>query len=105
MTKRVLRYDHDKKKVVEVEPKTKARKSDGSFMNVVGAYSEAKPLVSEGLGCMKSQVPEMRKAIRDRGIVGAHVKDNGQIEFTSRRARKQVGKMRGLHDNDGGYGD
>lgn len=69
------------------------------------AYSTAKPLVSEGLGCMKAQVPEMREAIRKRGIVGATVMDNGQIEFTSRRARKQVADMRDLHDNDGGYSE
>jgi len=69
------------------------------------AYNTARPLVSEGPGCMKAQVPEMREAIREHGIVGAHVRDSGQIEFTSRKARKQVLKMRGLVDNDGGYGD
>jgi hypothetical protein len=69
------------------------------------AYNTAKPLVSEGVGCMKAQVPEMREAIREHGIVGAHVRDSGQIEFTSRKARKQVLKMRDLLDNDGGYGD
>lgn len=69
------------------------------------AYSTAEPLVSEGVGCMKSQVPDMREAIRAEGIVGAHVRDNGQIEFTSRKARKQVMAMRGLHDSDGGYSD
>ena len=69
------------------------------------AYNSAKPLVSEGVGCMKAQVPEMREAIKEHGIVGAHVKDNGQIEFTSRRARRQVLEMRGLHDQDGGYSD
>ena len=69
------------------------------------AYNSAKPLVSEGVGCMKAQVPEMREAIREHGIVGAHIRDSGQIEFTSRKARKQVMKMRGLHDNEGGFGD
>ena len=72
---------------------------------VTNTYSTAKPLVSDGLGCMKAQVPEMRQAIADRGIVGAHVLDNGQIEFTSRRARREIGAMRGLHDNDAGYSD
>lgn len=72
---------------------------------VANTYTTAKPLISEGVGCMKSQVPEMRDAIRSHGIVGAHVRDNGQIEFTSRKARKQVLAMRGLHDNDGSYSD
>jgi hypothetical protein len=69
------------------------------------AYNTAKPLVSEGVGCMKAQVPEMREAIREHGIVGANVKDNGQIEFTSRRARKETLRMRGLIDQDAGYSD
>lgn len=73
--------------------------------SIATTYSDANPLVNDGVGCMKAQVPEMREAIRKRGIVGARVKDNGQIEFTSRRARKQVLAMRGLHDNEAGYSD
>ena len=69
------------------------------------AYSTAKPLVSEGVGCMKAQVPEMREMLKSRGIQGAHVRDNGQIEFTSRKARKQVMAARGLRDNEAGYSD
>jgi hypothetical protein len=72
---------------------------------IANTYSTAKPLVSDGLGVMKAQVSDMRAAIQSKGIVGAHVRDNGQIEFTSRKARKQVADMRGLHDNDGSYGE
>lgn len=68
-------------------------------------YSEHDPCVSEGCGVMKSQVMEMRAAIRERGIQGAQVLDSGQIRFTSRRARKELLSMRGLVDNDGAYGD
>ena len=68
-------------------------------------YQDHAPLISEGLGCMKSQVSEMREAIRERGIQGAHVRDSGQIEFTSRQARADVCHMRGLADADGGYSD
>ena len=67
------------------------------------AYSGANPLLSEGLGCMKAQVPEMRQEIRKRNIQGVKVRDSGKLEITSRRGRKQVCKMRGLVDNDGGY--
>ena len=73
--------------------------------SVTNTYSTAKPLVSDGVGVMKAQVSEMREAVRKEGIVGAHVRDNGQIEFTSRNARKRVLAMRGLHDNEGSYGD
>ena len=68
-------------------------------------YSEHDPLISEGCGVMKAQVGETRDAIRLHGIVGASVHDNGQIRFTSRRARKEFLAMRGLHDSQGGYSD
>lgn len=68
-------------------------------------YQEHDPLVSDGLGCMKTQVPEMREAIKAHAIQGVRVRDNGQLEITSRRGRKELLKMRGLVDNDGGYGD
>ena len=71
------------------------------------AYSESKPLLSDGLGCMRSQVPEMREAIKKHRIQGVRVLDSGQLEITSRRGRKEVGLMRPvpLHDAEGGYGD
>lgn len=68
-------------------------------------YSEHDPLISEGCGVMKSQVKEARDAIRQHGIVGVAVHDNGQMRFTSRRARKEWLRVRGLNDNDGSYGD
>lgn len=69
------------------------------------AYKEHDPLVSEGLGCMRAQVPELREEIKRRNIRGVRVRDNGQLEITSRRGRRELLKMRGLHDNDGSYGD
>lgn len=68
-------------------------------------YRAHDPLLSDGIGCMKSQVKEMRRAIKHRNIQGVTVKDNGQLEITSRRGRKEVLAMRGLVDNDGSYGD
>ena len=69
------------------------------------AYSEAKPLISDGIGCMKSQVEDMRSEIARRNIMGVKVRDNGQLEITSRRGRREVLRMRGLADADGCYGD
>jgi hypothetical protein len=68
-------------------------------------YSEHNPLLSEGCGVLKSQVGETRELIRRHGIQGAAVTDGGQIRFTSRRARKEFLRMRGLVDNDASYGD
>ena len=68
-------------------------------------YSEHDPLISEGCGVMKSQVGEAREMIRRHNIIGAEVHNNGQIRFTSRRARKEFLARRGLVDNEGGYSD
>ena len=68
-------------------------------------YSEHDPLISEGCGVMKTQVAETREAIKYHGIQGASVHNNGQIRFTSRRARKEFLQMRGLNDQDGSYSD
>jgi len=68
-------------------------------------YSEHDPLVSQGCGVMKSQVGEARDMIRKHGIQGANVRNDGAIEFTSRRARKEFLYHRNLKDLDGGYSD
>lgn len=75
------------------------------FAKSTQAYSDSKPLISDGAGCMTGQVEEMREAIKKRNIMGVRVRDNGQLEFTSRRGRREVLRMRGLCDADGGYGD
>lgn len=77
---------------------------DGPPM-VADTYSEHDPLISEGCGVMKSQVAEARDMIRQHRIQGAAVHDNGQLRFTSRRARKEFLSRRGLIDNEGGYSD
>lgn len=77
---------------------------DGPSMTS-NTYTEHDPLISEGCGVMKSQVGEAREMIRRHNIQGAAVHDNGQVRFTSRRARKEFLERRKLKDNDGGYGD
>ena len=69
------------------------------------AYSVSKPLISEGLGCIRAQVPEMRNMIREHNIKGIRVRDSGQLEITSRQGRRELMRVRGLCDADGGYGD
>ena len=78
---------------------------NGGRYFVPNTYSAHDPLVSDGLGCMKSQVPELRETIRKHNIQGVAVKDNGQLEITSRRGRKELLAVRGLVDSDGSYGD
>lgn len=68
-------------------------------------YRDHDPLLSDGMGCMKAQVPEMREVIRRHNIKGVTVRDSGQLEITSRRGRRELLRVRGLADADGGYGD
>lgn len=80
-------------------------KANGIPQAAMNTYRGHAPLISEGLGCMKAQVGEMREAVRKRGIQGVTVKDSGQVEITSRKGRKELLRMRGFKDNEGGYGD
>lgn len=80
------------------------KKLEGPAMTA-NTYTEHDPLISDGCGVMKDQVGETRDMIRRHNIQGAAVMDNGQIRFTSRRARKEFLSRRGLKDNDGSYGD
>jgi len=73
--------------------------------HTANTYRQHDPLVSDSIGCMKHQVPEMRRVIREHGIQGATVRDNGQVEFTSRRARRDLLRVRGARDHDAMYGD
>ena len=68
-------------------------------------YTEHDPLISEGCGVMKAQVGEAREVIKRHNIQGAAVHDNGQLRFTSRRARKEFLAVRGLNDQDAGFSD
>ncbi len=68
-------------------------------------YSEHDPLISEGCGVMKSQVKETRAILNAHKIPGVAVLNSGQMRFTSRRARKEWLRIRGLNDQDSGYSD
>jgi hypothetical protein len=69
------------------------------------AISVAKPLKSIGLGCHRTQVEEFNQFYRENGINSAHHDANGDCILESRQARNQVLKLRGMRDNDAGYGD
>ena len=99
-----IKYRINGKDVTKANFKKLPSKPIGAPM-VANTYTEHDPLISDGVGCMKSQVPEMRKTIRQHSIQGAQVLDNGQIRFTSRRARRELLRVRGLCDNDSGYSD
>lgn len=72
---------------------------------IPNTYRAHDPLMSDGIGCMKSQVGEMREVIKKHNIQGVTVQDSGRLEITSRQGRRDLLRVRGLVDNDGGYGD
>lgn len=80
-------------------------RANGMPQTSITTYRGHDPLISEGIGCLQSQVPEMRETIHKHGIQGVTVKDSGQLEITSKRGRKKLMRVRGMKDNEGGYGD
>ena len=107
MTKKIIRRYNGKFVTKEQLDELLPTKEDwlDSPPMTANTYSDHDPLISEGCGVMKSQVSETRELIKRHGIQGAAVHNNGQIRFTSRRARKEFLAMRGLCDSDGGYSD
>jgi hypothetical protein len=63
------------------------------------------PMESEAAGVHPSQVEEVRSFIKDRGLIGTTVKDNGNIVWDGKRARKEYCESAGLYDRNAGYSD
>jgi len=66
---------------------------------------EGTPWKSQSCGCHPSQVKEFNEDMKRAGIQCAHMHNDGTLECTSRKARRQVMELRELHDRDAGYGD
>lgn len=73
------------------------------FATTAGAWN--KPILSDALSCHPSQVAEFNQHAASAGIAGVHYRQDGTCEIHSRGARKQLMRLRGYHDRDGGYGD
>ena len=99
-----IKYRINGKEVSKKEFRNRKPKPLGAPM-VANTYRDHDPLLSDGIGCMKSQVGEMREVIHRHNIKGVTVRDSGQLEITSRRGRRELLKVRGLSDADAGYGD
>jgi hypothetical protein len=88
----------------KANPRSKRSKVFGVPM-IGNSISESNPLRSVGAGCHRMQVDEFNKYYKERGISGAYHERDGTCVFESRKARNEVMKLRGLRDNDAGYGD
>ncbi len=89
----------------DVEEERRRRKPVG--LPGYSSYGEGKPLVSEGLGVMPRQVQWFREDAAKHGFTGIDFNAKGQCIISDRgdRGRRGYLKHRGLHDEDGCYGD
>jgi len=62
------------------------------------------PLRSHMQGCHPDQIPEFQKIDRAHGLSGTYHPDGGVV-WQSRKERCKWTELRGLRDNDAGYGD
>ncbi len=64
-----------------------------------------RPLRSLGLAVPQSQVQEFNELYQQKGISGARHDADGTCVLDNRDARNAVLELRGVRDNDAGYGD
>ena len=79
------------------------RRAKAGGIPMVGT-ARAWPMNSLGLGVHPSQVTEFNTAYAKAGITGARQLPNGECELSCNSARNAVLKLRGIQDNDAGYG-
>ncbi|MFH1184666.1 MAG: hypothetical protein V1755_06455 [Chloroflexota bacterium] len=63
------------------------------------------PMVSMAAAVDPSQAAEYNEFYKQNGITGARHRPDGMLELDTRGARREMLRARGLHDNDGGFGD
>ena len=68
------------------------------------AGGEAWPMLSEAMGVHPSQIPEMRRQAKHRGVPTDFTPD-GRVILRNRAHRKKFGEAFRFFDKDGGYGD
>lgn len=101
--RQIGRYNAELGKVEWFNPDEDKPKAKGRVH--FGANGWATGLESDGAGCHSSQVDEFNAMAKDHGLTGVHYDKSGQCHFSSRGQRKKWLEIRGIRDNDGGYGD
>lgn len=62
------------------------------------------PIVSEAMCYHPKQVAEAREFYKKKGI-NVEIRPTGHVVFATRQQRREVLRVNGIHDNQGGYGD
>lgn len=109
MARRFFKYDHKLGKVVELtaSPEPEENAPLGFVKNATANKKRLKsvarwPMVSENAGCQPDQVAEANAACRKMGI-GAEYLPNGDVVWSSAKAKREHIRSIGLYDRDGYY--
>ncbi len=62
------------------------------------------PQTMIALACTPGQVQQANDRAKRHGIAAYYHRD-GKVTVADRKARKQLIRLEGMHDNQGGYGD
>lgn len=63
-----------------------------------------RPILSDALAVHRSQIAEVSELYRQQGVNVDHLED-GRPVIRDRGQRREMMRIRGVHDNNGGYGD
>lgn len=63
------------------------------------------PMKSEAMAVHPDQIPEALARNKRHGISGVSYDRLGRAVLADRRARRDLMRLEGVHDNQGGYGD
>ena len=63
------------------------------------------PLRTTLTGVGEGQVGELREFVRERGLSGTYVHDDGSVEWSGPKARREYCKAVRLYDRNAGYSD
>ena len=63
------------------------------------------PATSEAMACNPQNVEKANAILEKAGVTGARHDETGMLHLADRGARRDVMRLRKLHDRSGGYGD
>lgn len=72
---------------------------------LIGHTPSCWPMTSTALGVHPSQVKEAMERNKAHGITGVSYDEDGDAILSDRGARRDLMRLEGFHDRNGGYGD
>ena len=96
-----------------IESGKKVHDADGALVDAPpperssrAAICEKRPWESTSIAVNPAQAKKFTEDLRKAGVKGAsYDRKSGNLVCTSKSARREAVRLRGFHDNDGGYGD